>query len=708
MNDEKDLNQEQKKAVLHEKGPLFVLAGAGSGKTRVIIYRIATLIQRGVSPDKILAVTFTNKAAAEMKTRLLSLVETKSPLTCTFHSLGARLLRSFIHHIGYENSFTIYDEKDCEDICKGCMQALGIPLEKKDIKRIKTRISRLKNLLVDPDRIKDYEDDEEMQKIYPMYQNKMKEYNALDFDDLLFLAVKVLQKDEVQSSTEDLWEHVLVDEYQDTNHAQVVMCQILTKKSKNLFAVGDPDQSIYSWRGANMGHVARFSKDFPGANTITLAQNYRSTNCILRAANCIIRNNVRPYEKDLFSNLGDGEKVEVARHADDRREANYVSSIIRRLLRDHSALDIAILYRTNAQSRSLEDAFLKNRIPYVILGGLSFYQRKEIKDLLAFLRLVVSPADFVSFVRTIQIPKRGFGAKILEQLKCVAEHKSLPILDVCEQALRGEAGITLRGRQKEGMQDYLQIFHKIKAQGESLSPFDALEKIIQFSRYDRFLQEDPESFEDRKENVFALLAKAKEWEEETEEPTLEKFLEELSLKSSAEEVSEEKESIRMMSLHHSKGLEFPICFLVGMEEDLFPHIQTKDDPTQIEEERRLCYVGMTRAKKMLYLTYATSRFLWGVERRMRPSRFLKELPEKECTGQIPAFSQREFIQTGEPEEKTQSSAIQVGSRVRHKVFGQGVVKKIYETSFGQTFDVQFLQETGVKSLAQKYAQLQLV
>lgn len=709
---EKNLNPEQLKAVNHIEGPLLVLAGAGAGKTRVVTERIAHLISIGILPSDILAVTFTNKAAQEMKERVRGLSK-ENILTCTFHSLGARILRESIHALGYKKDFTIYDENDAEDLLKSCVGSLNIKEEKGLIKEIKAKISEAKNnILSNNDDLSSLLLSQKISKIFPsvytLYQSKLKEYNAVDFDDLLFLTVRLFKehpaiKEEFQSR----WLFLLIDEYQDTNIAQYSMAKILAEKNGNIFVVGDPDQSIYSWRGAKYQNILNFDKDFPKAKIITLEQNYRSTNNILSAANQLITHNKKRLQKKLWSTFGDGEKIGVFITDTEKQEALFVAETLSKYHLDHHIPldDIVIFYRTNAQSRNFEDILISKQIPYMIYGGLSFYQRREIKDLLSFLRMVNSDSDFISFTRTINIPKRGIGSATIEKFLELAEKNKSPILSICKAYLESPESfseVSLSKKQKDGLFNYLTLIFSLRdSVQKKCKVHELLSDLIVKSNYFLYLKEDPESFEDRKQNIEELVAKAVDFEDLNPNPTLTTFLEELSLLTNMEK-SSSKSSVKLMSLHNGKGLEFSLVFVVGMEEDLFPHINAKHDPESIEEERRLCYVGMTRAKKKLFLTAALYRYMWGTPRIMQPSRFLKEIPTK----YLDNLSFEELKVVKEPlEEETAQAQFQIGSQVMHKTFGIGTIKKIYSTSMGETYDVFFEGSETTKTLVAKYAKL---
>jgi len=694
------LNPEQQRAAEHVEGPLLVLAGAGSGKTRIVTARIAHLLKLGVPSNEILAVTFTNKAAEELQRRIRGLAHA-SVLACTFHSLGARILRESVSSLGYTQDFTIYDEEDAEKLFKECLTALHFKLEKGEAKLLRSEISHAKNSLIPPE---NYSDPMSLAaRLYPLYQERLKEYNALDFDDLLFLSVRLFQKhQDVLSLFQNRWSFLLIDEYQDTNHAQYLLAKLLAERHHNLFAVGDPDQSIYSWRGADLSNILNFEKDYPGAKVITLEQNYRSRNRILQAANHLIHHNSSRYQKNLWSERGEGEKIGLFLCRTEREETEFVFE----RLRDHhqkegiAYKDSVIFYRTNFQSRVFEDGLLRHKIPYVIIGGLSFYQRREIKDILSILRMVLGGADFLSFSRTVNLPRRGIGETCLRKLQDLANSHGLPILTLCLEIASGRLASPLTQRQRQGIENYVQMIEEIKKRIRSRLPLhQIIQEAIALFRYEEVLKEDPETMADRRANLDELVTKAAEWEEEKEEPTLVAFLEELTLRTSGDEVSAGDEAVRLMTLHNGKGLEFSLVFIVGMEEDLFPHINAKENPASLEEERRLCYVGMTRAKERLYLTASKARFLFGASRTMQPSRFLFEIPKsllQTCT-----LSQEE-------KEHPENEELSPGDAVRHRDFGKGVILKAYPTSLGPTYDVSFTDAGVTRTLVAKFAKLRQI
>lgn len=631
------LNKEQIEAVETLHGPLLVIAGAGSGKTRVVTCRIANLLNNGIPADKILGLTFTNKAAGEMQERVMHLTQSRV-LISTFHSLGARILRESITALGYSKNFTIYDEADVDKLLRICIGEDSSSADaKKELKAIRNMISTAKNNWRQPDDIAFGERTPgglRFEPIYRSYLEKLKEYNAVDFDDLLFLTLRLFREHpNVLEYYQNRWSHLLIDEYQDTNEVQYKIVNYLISKSRNLCVVGDPDQSIYSWRGANVRNILEFEQDFPGARVVRLDRNYRSTNNILDAANKLISKNRRLYEKNLWSDLGSGEKITLCTADSDRAEARYIADRITFHLNHQgvSYSQMVVFYRTNAQSRAFEDHFLSRRIPYTVVGGISFYQRREIKDILALLRMVQSGTDFVSFERTINLPKRGVGPSSVEKIRLAAFQDKLSILEYCEKLISGQGlqfPIKLTVKQREGLADYVRVIRELQSLVGKESLKEIVSQAIQLSRYNSYLEEEKETLQDRKENLDALIAKAWEWERGMDEPSLEAFLEELSLKSSLDESEGKEERLSLMTIHNGKGLEYTVAFLAGMEEDLFPHINSREVSGAEEEERRLCYVGMTRAKRYLYLTNCKTRFIWGTIRSQRPSRFLFDIPRE--------------------------------------------------------------------------------
>lgn len=701
-----ELNPQQLSAVNHIEGPLLVLAGAGSGKTRIVTFRVAHLLQTGVPSNEILAVTFTNKAADEMRHRILSLTS-RSVLTCTFHSLCARILRESIAALGYSRDFVIYDEEDSEKVLKECLASLEIREEKGMLRDLRSQISRAKNALVEPEDVEDK--DWLLQKVYDLYQKRLKEYHALDFDDLLFLTVRLFKQcPNILNTYQNRWSFILIDEYQDTNQAQYMITQLLAGLHRNVFAVGDPDQSIYSWRGANIRNILNFEKDFPGAKVIPLEQNYRSRSTILEAANALIRHNTARYEKNLWSQKGEGEKIGLCIAENDHAEADFVVKQLYKLHREKGVplKDCAIFYRTHFQSRIFEDHLLRENIPYVIVGGISFYQRREVKDILAWLRIVLSGTDAMAFARTINLPKRGLGDAALDRIREFAKSRQSSIYETCAHIAEDPNSIhycKLSRKQIEGIQSYVQIISSLREmvkQARSLR--EILQEVLERTRYLDYLREDPESFEERRGNIEELVSKAAEWEGEVEHPSLAAFLEELTLKSGADDTTMSSDHLRMMTLHNGKGLEFTGVFLVGMEEELFPHVNSLENQEALEEERRLCYVGITRAKEYLFLTASRYRYHWGIPKVMRPSRFLAEIPEEflqPCSLSLQRKGKEDFNNSHE------ERSFEIGDSVFHRDFGTGTVQKVYQTSLGLTYDVFFSKANTQRSLVARFARL---
>lgn len=720
------LNPEQRKAVEHTEGPLLLLAGAGSGKTRVVITRIIRLIEKGVDPHSILGVTFTNKAAGEMRNRIAAAANA-DVLLSTFHSLGARILRESISYLGYRRDFTIYDEDDVEKVIKACANELGWACEKSDLKTVRQFISKAKNALQAPEEVNlpglRGMMAERLPMIYRAYRDKLFQYNALDFDDLLYLPVRLFREhEEVLAYYQNRWKYLLIDEYQDTNVAQYQFVQLLVQHSRNLCVVGDPDQSIYSWRGAEIRNILEFQKDYPDAKIVRLEQNYRSTSNILNAANAVIANNESRYEKNLWSDLGEGEKIGLFTGNDEHDETNFVARCIRYHRDKHgiSPNEMVIFYRTNFQSRAFEDRFLSMRIPYVIVGGVSFYQRREIKDVMAYLRMVHSSSDMVSFERTINVPKRGMGEQTVEKIRAGANTRGLPIFEFCQGLLGGNfTQVTLTPKQRSALTEYVQLIEGLRRLRGQVSLADLVKAAMNLSGYLSFLQLDQETYDDRAANLEELVSKANEWQEMNPDGQLGQFLEELSLKASIDDVDASEPRISLMTLHSGKGLEFPVAFLVGMEEDLFPHVNSRDNPVAEEEERRLCYVGITRAQRFLYVSRVRSRHLWGGRRMMHPSRFLREIPSQysrpvrePMTGEGFQRDEEEFrerVVYDADEAALQSrktvSEFCEGDMVFHREFGIGRVDAVYQGSAGLMYKVFFMKDQHTRSLVASLAVL---
>ncbi|MDP1836358.1 MAG: UvrD-helicase domain-containing protein [Chlamydiales bacterium] len=720
------LNEQQREAVEHDQGPLLLLAGAGSGKTRVVILRIIRLIEKGVNPHSILGVTFTNKAAGEMRHRI-STATSFDVLLSTFHSLGARLLRESIHHLGYRRDFTIYDEEDVEKVIKACIDELGWACERADVKNLRQMISKAKNALQDPDNVNlpgvRGLFAERMPILYRAYRDKLFQYNALDFDDLLYLPVRLFREhSEVLAYYQNRWQYLLIDEYQDTNVAQYQFIQLLVQKSRNLCVVGDPDQSIYSWRGAEIRNILDFQKDYPDAKIVRLEQNYRSTSNILDAANAVISRNESRYEKNLWSDLGPGEKIGLYTGQDENEESRFVAECIRYHRDKHGipANRMVVFYRTNFQSRAFEDRFLSMRIPYVIVGGVSFYQRREIKDVMSYLRIVNSSTDMVSFERTVNMPKRGLGETSVDKIRSGAQIEGLPIFDFCRGLVDGTfTHPPLSPKQRNALKGYVDLIEGLRRLRDQVSLTDLVKAAMNLSGYLGFLQQDQETYDDRASNLEELVTKANEWEETNPGGQLTNFLEELSLKASIDEVDPSEPRVNLMTLHSGKGLEFPVAFLVGMEEDLFPHVNSRDNPSQLEEERRLCYVGITRAQRFLYVSRVRSRHLWGGRRSMYGSRFLSEIPREYSRAVREPLSgddseevveeRKERIVYDDAEQAYErpkpSSDFVEGDMVFHREFGIGRVDEIYEGGAGLMYKVFFVKDQKTRNLVASLASL---
>ena len=707
-----DLNPPQRDAVLAGDGPLLVLAGAGSGKTRVIAHRIAYLLGvRGVHPRNVLAVTFTNKAAGEMARRVDALVAPaglRAPLVATFHSACVRILRAHGEAIGVPRHFTIYDEDDRAALVKECMKEGELADRTFTPSAAAHRISYLKNQMTSvQDALRDARGPWEQKAalVYSRYEKRIREAGVVDFDDLLLLVVKLFRESaETLAWYRGLWKHVLVDEYQDTNRAQYLIIRLLTDEHRNVCVVGDSDQSIYKWRGADINNILDFEKDFPGTRVVKLEQNYRSTKSILALAAGVIDNNLQRKEKTLWTENAPGEPAAVYRGWDEHEEANFVAQTILKTRADGVGWDgIAVFYRTNAQSRVLEDALRRARIPYVIVGGVRFYERKEIKDTLAWLRLAINPADDVAFRRAVQAPPRGVGATSLARLDEFALDESKPLL-----ALAAAPPPDIRGKARTGLEDFAAIVQRLAGQRTELSPPAFIDLVLQASGYRKVLEQDrsPEA-EGRLENLEELIAAAEDFAHDAGEATVEAFLDSVALMSDVDELKEAEARVTLMTLHSAKGLEFPVVFLTGLEEGVFPHARSMNDPEEIEEERRLCYVGLTRARDRLYLSYAVHRRIhgYGVG---EPSRFLREMPEAHLTllnasRPEPQFAEARVVPRYEPEEE--SWPIKVGARVRQARFGEGLVVGVERDGADVIVTVAFAS-VGRKRLSLQYAHLE--
>lgn len=688
-------NPEQYAAIHHRDGPLLIIAGAGAGKTQVIIKRIMHLMKTGVPSSKILALTFTNKAAKEMSDRITEEGYTSVLLT-TFHSLGVKILRECIDQIpGYTKNFTIYDEKDSLDIIKTALTELSIPFDKSKLHSIKSQISKMKNdwntsLL---------ENEHPFRTICRTYQEQLHQNNAVDFDDLLLFPVQIWKNNrDVLRQYQSKWDFILIDEYQDTNQVQYLLATQLAENHRNICIVGDPDQSIYSWRGAKLDNFTHFQNQYPDSQVIYLEQNYRSTEHILQAANSLISHNQDRMKKSLWSKLGKGELVKTYSASTDKEEAKFViEAIVEYQKKGISLSDSVIFYRTNSQSRILEDELLKRNIPYQIIGGIYFYQRKEVKDIISFLRLALCPHDSLSFIRSIHIPKRGIGEKTISLINSLATDKQIPIFTLCEHIISERIDFPVK-RIKQSLAVYVNQIQTIQEMVKNSTPLPSIFRyILKETKYlDLLSQDDNDVYLDRKAITEELISKAVDWYREYPHLHPLQFLEELTLTQTQSE-NTTSEKLSLMTLHHGKGLQFSLVFIVGLEEDIFPHSNVKHIPKSLEEERRLFYVGMTRAKQLLYLTCAQYRLLFGTSKVMSPSRFLHEIDSTHIE-RIKSKWTREPIESEFP----------IGTAVRHRSFGIGIIQRQYNTSFGITYDVLFTATGEMHSLIGKYAKLEKV
>jgi len=630
------LNKEQKTAVLHNEGPLLILAGAGSGKTRVLTNRIAYLItEHGVFPSNILAITFTNKAAKEMKERIDNLIGDLSNdmWIGTFHSICIRILRRDIEKLGYDRSFVIYDTQDQQVVIKECIRELNINEKNFPPKSVLETIGKQKNELIDAEHFeKLYASDFRMgkiSKIYTLYQKKLKSNNALDFDDIIMYTIKLFKEyPEVLNFYQRKFRYILVDEYQDTNTAQYMLVKKLSEAHGNLCVVGDDDQGIYSWRGANIRNILDFEKDFKGCKTVKLEQNYRSTQIILDAANHVIKNNTGRKSKRLWTDNTGGSKIVMCENDNEHEEALYTAREIQRLIKEEGRKykDFAVLYRINAQSRVLEEMFMREGIPYKIIGGQKFYDRKEIKDIIAYLRLIQNPADNVSLKRIINVPKRGIGDATVETAEDLAFESGVSIFSVISAA--NEYPALKRAENK--LTNFATMILKFRTMKENIGIAELLEMVIDDTGILKEYEiENTVEAQSRIENIKELKSVTLEFEKQNEDNSLEEFLAHISLVSDLDNLEEEQDYVVLMTMHSAKGLEFPVVFIPGMEEGVFPGYRAiTEGPEQLEEERRLCYVGITRAREKLYLSNARFRTLFGNSSYNKPSRFLSEIPEE--------------------------------------------------------------------------------
>jgi len=696
-----ELNDAQREAALTTSGPLLILAGAGSGKTKTLTHRIALLIaEKGIWPSQILAVTFTNKAAKEMRERLSHLIKQPNdrsfmPWMGTFHGICVRLLRMDGHYIDVPSNFVIYDEDDRKGLVKQAMKQLSITDKEMKPSAVSSAISSAKNAMQSPadfEAAANYPFQKSVAKVYSLYEKRRKEAKALDFDDLLLEAVNLLQSSkEIRDKWKNHFKHIMIDEYQDTNAAQYQLVKLLTNDERNICVVGDDWQSIYSWRGADFTNILNFERDFPGAKVVKLEQNYRSTGNILDAANQVITKNTQRSDKKLWTAEGSGAPVQVHGVYDEAEEARQVADRISAQVtiaaRKHS--DFAVLYRTNAQSYTLERAFLQSRVPYQIVGGVRFYDRKEIKDIIAYLKLIYQPNDRMSFSRIANVPTRGVGATSLERF---LNWQSEQTDDIIQALVRVEAEKIVTGKAKTALTRLGERLQSLRERAEEVSPAELIDSVIKLVGYRDFILDGTPQAEDREENLGSLLSDAQNF------TSISDFLEEVALMSSVDSQKDE-DTVTLMTLHAAKGLEFPVVFMVGMEEGILPHARVFDSsPADLEEERRLCYVGMTRAREELHLSYAYSRLQFGQRGYNAMSRFITDMGD-----QVAMTNPEPSIMGGQPDEPFYSDEVgfDIGDQVRSAAFGDGEIIDVD----GMAVTIAFISGQ-TKKLNAEYAHLQ--
>ena len=717
------LNKEQQQAVQHTEGSLLILAGAGSGKTKVLTVRIAHLLAQGVNPYEILAITFTNKAAKEMKSRVEGLVGDVANRIwlSTFHSFCAKFLRFELDNfLGYNSNFTIYDTSDSQAVIKAALKALNLDDKYYPVGAMIGAISDAKNKLLFASDFRKQARDFYQQKVadvYEYYERELRKNNALDFDDLLLVAVKLLQSNEaVLDKYSKRFRYVMIDEYQDTNHAQYLLAKLLASHWKNIAVVGDADQSIYAWRGADIQNILDFEKDYPNCTSIKLEQNYRSTKIILDAANAVIENNEGRPKKNLWTDKTEGAKIQHFTAQSEHEEAAFIGDTIAKKHDIHGVPygDMAILYRTNAQSRVLEEALIKRALPYTMVGGTKFYDRKEIKDVLAYLRVLYNPFDDLSLLRIINVPKRSIGATTVAKLQDYARANGTSLFMTLTQLHLVD---TIKGKTKEKLEEFGILIFTLVAEMEDKTVLDILESILDRTGYLAQLEEstDPQD-QARAENIGELLSVAKDFQDTNPTGTVEDFLEQVALVNDVDSFEQEESKVTLMTLHAAKGLEFPIVFLGGLEEGLFPHSRTLMNPEEIEEERRLAYVGITRAEKELYISNATTRTVFGRTSSYLPSRFIDEIPEELVDGlrakrKVPDDIKRHVPQhmsvTSRPVTKpiVRNEVIadwKVGDTAIHSKWGNGKVINVAGEGAGMKLTIEFPTQ-GVRVVMAKFA-----
>lgn len=726
------LNEMQQLAVNTTEGPLLILAGAGSGKTTVLVNRVQHIIESGLAqPWQVLAITFTNKAAGELRERLISAVgESANDIWAyTFHSCCSRILRRFGDRLGYTNHFTIYDTDDSKRVMKQCQKQLGIEDKFINHKSILNEISRAKDSLIDPDEYKATSSNDfrkgKIAQCYELYQKELLKSDAMDFDDIIFNTVKLLKEnDDVRELYQSQFKYVMVDEYQDTNHAQYVLTSLFADMYKNICVVGDDDQSIYRFRGATIENILSFENHYKGARVIRLEENYRSTQNILDGANAVIANNKNRKGKTLFTRSGAGDKIILNTAMNESDESTYIADeILKNVKNGRKLSDHAILYRMNAQSRNLEIMLTKMGISHRIIGGHRFFDRKEIKDIISYFAIINNPADNVRLQRIINVPKRAIGDTMVGNIMEIATGLGMSAFEVCERA--DEFQKTSRSASKLiGFASMIRDFQKCLEEKMPLT--DLLQEILEKTKYLDYLNEDPETYEDRVNNIKELSSMFVKYQEESDDPQLSEFLEDVALISDIDSYNEDEDSVVLMTLHSAKGLEFPIVFIPGMEEGIFPGSQAMYSEEELEEERRLAYVGITRAKEKLYLVNAQQRMLYGTTSRNMPSRFIREIPSdvvEDISTRVHSTNVSRFASLKTAHAPTSSSAhkfgqagnvsaqphaeYKVGDTVVHKSFGTGTILSLQPMGNDTLMEVAF-DKAGTKKMMANFARLEKV
>ena len=692
---------------------MLIVAGPGSGKTRVIAHRVAYLITVcGISPYRILAVTFTNKAAREMKERVYHLLgRTVEGLTLgTFHATCARILRMEAQHVGISKDYVIYDDSDQVSLLKRAIEQIGLDPKQYPPRAIGTAISAAKSGLLAPQEYRSHVGsyyEEVVHRVYERYQELLTEASALDFDDLIMRTVQLFRNQpDVLAKYQSRYLHVMIDEFQDTNLAQYIISKQLAGKYRNICVVGDPDQSIYSWRQADLRHILDFERDYPDVKVVFLEQNYRSTQTILKAADHVIAPNLKRKKKRLWTENVEGVPITVAQTYNEQEEAHFVVSEVEKLIasRRWKAGDIAIMYRTNAQSRALEEEFVRYGFPYRLVGATRFYERREVKDVVAYLRLMHNPYDFISLSRVINVPVRGIGQRTIAELETWATQKGLPYYDALKLIASGEES-PIASRSSQALSNFIKMIDELIAKSEELSLVDLLDLVLDKTGYKKYILEGADG-EERWENIMELRTVAAEFRDLKPREGLVALLEEVALVSDVDELDEKVEAATLITLHQAKGLEFPVVFIVGMEEGVLPHFKSLPDPEQMEEERRLCYVGITRAKEKVYLVYALRRSLMGSSAHNPPSRFLKDIPLELTTS--PAARS---VEIARPQPKVVVATptvapLKAGEHVSHAMFGEGIVVNCTASGSDHEVIIAFKGDAGIKRFLFSLAPLQ--